>query len=167
MGSKALNNPALQLDLMEFLLNQAGLWEGLRERAAAEVESVVATEDVEDEEQGEQMEDDEEDEDEEYVGNGQFTNDQLTLKRIPDPDGDISDWERFAHSINGYEDAGSFEACADLANNGTAKTLTELRFALFFEARRMRHSGGFGSAEEEIRQLLRRIRERVQDGELD
>jgi len=146
MGSQALNNPALQLDLMEFLLNQAGLWEGLRERAAAEVESVVATEDQQD---------------------GQFSNDQLTLTRIPDPDGGISDWERFAHSINGYEVAGSFEACADLANNGTAKTLTELRCALFFEARRMRHSGGFGSSEEEIRQLLRRIREKVQAGELD
>ena len=168
MGSKALNNPALQLGFMDLLLNQAGLWEGLRERAAAEVDSVSATEDVEDVEQGEQMEDDEEDdEDEEYVGNGQFTSDQLTLKRIPDPDGNLSDWERFAHSINGYEVAGSFEACADLANNGTAKTLTELRCALFFEARRMRHSGGFGSAEEQIRQLLRRIRERVQDGEVD
>jgi hypothetical protein len=155
MASKALNNAALQLNLMDLLLNQAGLWEGLRERAAAEVDSVVATEDEQDEEQ------------EEYVGNRQFSNNQLTLTRIPDPDGDISDWERFAHSINGYEVAGSFEACADLANNGTAKTLTELRCALFFEARRMRHSGGFGSAEEEIRQLLRRIRERVQDGELD
>jgi hypothetical protein len=146
MGSKALNNPALQLYLMDFLLNQAGLWEGLRERAAAEVDSVLATEDVED---------------------GQFRNDQITLARIPDPDGDISDWERFAHSINGYEVAGSFEACADLANNGTAKSLTELRCALFFEARRMRHSGGFGSSEEEIRQLLRRIREKVQAGELN
>jgi Arc/MetJ-type ribon-helix-helix transcriptional regulator len=31
----------------------------------------------------------------------------------------------------------------------------------------MRHSGGFGSADEQIRQLLRRIRERVQAGELD
>ena len=144
MASKALNNAALQLNLMDLLLNQAGLWEGLRERAAVEVDSVVATEDVED---------------------GQFSNDQLTLTRIPDPDGDISDWERFAHSINGYELAGSFEACADLANNGTAKTLTELRCALFFEARRMRHSGGFGSSEEEIRQLLRRIREKVQAGE--
>jgi hypothetical protein len=155
MASKALNNPALQLDLMDFLLNQAGLWEGLRERAAAEVGSVVATEDEQDEEQ------------EEYVGDGQFRNNQLTLARIPDPDADISDWERFAHSINGYDVAGSFEACADLANNGTAKTLTELRCALFFEARRMRHSGGFGSSEEQIRQLLRRIREKVQAGELN
>ena len=163
MGSKALNNAALQLNLMDLLLNQAGLWEGLRERAAAEVDSVVATEDEQDEEQEEQ----EEDEDEEYVGNGQFMNNQLTLSRIPDPDGNLSDWERFAHSINGYVLAGSFEACADLANNGTAKTLTELRCALFFEARRMRHSGGFGSAEEQIRQLLRRIREKVQAGELD
>jgi hypothetical protein len=31
----------------------------------------------------------------------------------------------------------------------------------------MRHSGGLGSAEEVIRQLLRRIRERVQAGEVD
>jgi hypothetical protein len=155
MASKALNNSALQLAFMDLLLNQAGLWEGLRERAAAEVDSVSATEDEQDEEQGED------------VGFRQFSNDQLTLARIPDPDGDISDWERFAHSINGYEVAGSFEACADLANNGTAKTLTELRCALFFEARRMRHPGGFGSAEEQIRQLLRRIREKVQAGELD
>ena len=155
MGSKALNNPSLQLDLVDFLLNQSGLWEGLRERAAAEVDSVSTTEDEQDEEQEEQVED------------GQFRNDQLTLTRIPDPDGDISDWERFAHSINGYELAGSFEACADLANDGTAKTLTELRCALFFEARRMRHSGGFGSAEEQIRHLLRRIRGKVQTGELD
>jgi hypothetical protein len=89
MASKALNNAALQLNLMDLLLNQAGLWEGLRERAAAEVDSVSATEDEQDEEQGED------------VGNRQFSNDQLTLTRIPDPDGDISDWERFAHSING------------------------------------------------------------------
>jgi hypothetical protein len=171
MGSKALNNPALQLDLMEFLLNQAGLWEGLRERAAAEVESVVATEDQQDEEQEEAEEDEEElqeeDDEDEDVEDGQFRNDQLTLARIPDPDGDISDWERFAHSINGYEVAGSFEVCADLANNGTAKMLTELRCALFFEARIMQHSGGFGSSEEQISQLLRRIREKVQAGELD
>jgi hypothetical protein len=155
MGSKALNNPALQLGFMDLLLNQAGLWEGLSERAAAEVDSVVATADEQDEKQEEQVED------------GQFRNDQLTLARIPDPDGDLSDWERFAHSINGYEVAESFEACADLANNGTAKTLAELRCALFFEARRMRHSGGFGSSEEQISQLLRRIREKVQAGELD
>jgi hypothetical protein len=171
MGSKALNNAALQLNLMDLLLNQAGLWEGLRERAAAEVESVVATEDQQDEEQEEAEEDEEElqeeDDEDEDVEDGQFSNDQLTLTRIPDPDGGISDWERFAHSINGYEVAGSFEACADLANNGTAKTLTELRCALFFEARRMRHCGGFGSSEEELRQLLRRIREKVQAGELD
>lgn len=87
--------------------------------------------------------------------------------RIPDPDGDLHDWSEFAHTIDGYKVAGSFEACADLANDRTAQTLTELRCALFFEARRVRHSGGFGSSEEEIRQLLRRIREKVQAGELD
>jgi hypothetical protein len=31
----------------------------------------------------------------------------------------------------------------------------------------MQHSGGFGSSEEQISQLLRRIREKVQAGELD
>jgi hypothetical protein len=31
----------------------------------------------------------------------------------------------------------------------------------------MRHSGGFGSAEEQIRQLLRRIREKVQASALN
>ena len=36
MGSKALNNSALQLAFMDLLLNQAGLWEGLREQRPVE-----------------------------------------------------------------------------------------------------------------------------------
>ena len=69
----------------------------------------------------------------------ELRNDQLLPERLPDPEGDLRDWEAFAHTINGYEAAGSFEACAALANDGTAQTLTELRCALFFESRRMRH----------------------------
>ena len=94
-------------------------------------------------------------------------NEQLLLDRIPDPDAELWGWERFAHTINGYEEMGGFERCADLANRGTPSTLTELRCCLFFEARRERHSGGMTSNEEWIRELLRTIRQKVEDCELD
>lgn len=94
-------------------------------------------------------------------------NEQLELERIPDPKADLCGWERFAHTINGYEVMGGFEPCADLANRGTPTTLTELRCCLFFEARRERHSGGMSTNEEWISELLRAIRQKVQTGDLD
>ena len=57
-------------------------------------------------------------------------NEQLLLDRIPDPEAELWGWERFAHTINGYEVMGGFEPCADLANRGTPTTLTELRCSL-------------------------------------
>lgn len=69
-------------------------------------------------------------------------NHKLVLARIPDPDGDLSDWPVFAHTINGYEVAGSFEA------------------------RRDRHSGGLSPVEPAVRRLLRAIREKVANQEL-
>ena len=95
-----------------------------------------------------------------------LTNQQLRPELIPDPEGNLADWEHFAHTINGYAVMGDFEACAHLANTGTAATLTELRCSLFFEARRDRHSGGFGLNEQLIRRLLREIRAKVIAGEL-
>ena len=95
----------------------------------------------------------------------ELTNEQLKLDRIPDPDGDLREWEVFAHTINGYEAAGSFEACAALLNDKTATTLTELRCALFFASRKERHGGSDES--DSARVLLRRIREKVAAGELD
>ena len=94
-------------------------------------------------------------------------NEQLVLGRIPDPEAELWGWERFAHTINGYDVMGGFEQCADLANSETPSTLTELRCGLFFEARRERHSGGMFTNEELIRGLLRAIREKVEAGELD
>ena len=94
-------------------------------------------------------------------------NEQLGLERIPDPDGDLRGWERFAHTINGYEVMGGSEPCAALANAGSAATLTELRCSLFLEARRDRHIGGLSSNEDRIRELLRAIRRKVEAGELD
>lgn len=94
-------------------------------------------------------------------------NEQLVLERIPDPQSDLWGWERFAHTINGYEVMGGFEACADLANRGIPITLNELRCCLFFEARRERHSGGMFTSEDLIRDLLRAIRKKIEAGELD
>ena len=91
---------------------------------------------------------------------------QLLLKPIPDRDSDLWGWERFAHTINGYDVMGGFESCAELANSGTSSTLTELRCSLSFEARRDRHSGGLSTDEELIRDLLRAIRQKVEAGEL-
>ena len=94
-------------------------------------------------------------------------NEQLVLDHIPDPEAELWGWERFAHTLNGYDVMGGFEPCADLANSGTPATLTELRCSLFFEARRDRHSGGMSTNEEWIRDLLRAIRKKVKAGELD
>ena len=91
----------------------------------------------------------------------------MKLEKIPNPDGNWNQWERFAHTINGYELQGGFEPCADLANGGEAKTLTELRCSLFFEARRERHSGGLTDVSDVVKQLLREIRRKIADKELD
>ena len=96
----------------------------------------------------------------------QISNQELKLKEIPDPDGNWNQWVRFAHTINGYEVQGGFAPCADLANGGEAKTLTELRCALFFEARRERHSGGLTDVSDVVKQLLREIRRKVADQDL-
>ena len=94
-------------------------------------------------------------------------NNELTLEQIPSPKGDLHGWSRFAHTINGYELMGGFDACADLANSGEAATLTQLRCALFFEARRDRHSGGCSTNVELGRDLLRAIRQKVESSDLD
>ena len=97
---------------------------------------------------------------------GEISDSQLTAAQIPDPDGDLSDWVHFAHSFNGYEYAGSLEACAAIANSGKASSLSELRCALFFEARRDRHSGGHTDVTPTVRDLLRQIKAKVVQQEL-
>ena len=92
-------------------------------------------------------------------------NSELDLEKIPDPDGDLSGWVRFAHSFDGYEFAGSLEACAAIANGGKASSLSELRCALFFEARRDRHSGGYTDETPAVRELLRQIKAKVEQQE--
>lgn len=94
-------------------------------------------------------------------------NHQLKLSRIPDPEDDLRDWVHFAHTINGYEAAGSFEACAELFHSNTAESLTELRCALFFQARSDRHGGEYFDCSPTVRELLRLIRQKVAAGELE
>ena len=96
-----------------------------------------------------------------------ISNQDLKLVDIPDPDLNWDAWSRFAHTINGYEVHGGFEPCADLANGGEAKTLTELRCALFFEARRERNSGGMTDVSDAVQRLLRGIGRKVVDQEFD
>jgi hypothetical protein len=94
-------------------------------------------------------------------------NSVLKIDKIPDPDGRMADWAKFAHTINGYEVAGSIEECARLADNGRAKTLTELRCALFFTSRAERHTGCDFSNSPELHSLLRKIRAKVIAREFD
>jgi hypothetical protein len=94
-------------------------------------------------------------------------NSALKIDKIPDPDGRMADWAKFAHTINGYEVAGSIEECARLADNGRAKTLTELRCALFFMSRADRHSDTDSTGSPELLSLLRKIRAKVIAREFD
>ena len=97
----------------------------------------------------------------------EIRNSALKLEKMPDPDRRMYNWVKFAHTINGYETAGGLEECARLADPGNAKTLTELRCALFFISRSDRHSGYDSSDSPELRNLIRRIRAKVQARELD
>lgn len=49
--------------------------------------------------------------------------------------------EEFALSYDGYTECGSFERCAEIANNQRHDSLSDLRTCLFFEQRRWRHDG--------------------------
>lgn len=86
--------------------------------------------------------------------------------------------EQFALTFKGYDWAGSFEKCADLANSTRSTydsspdrrlprlTLDELRACLYFEQRRCRHSDYFPEGEDMlyVRALLEGIRERLTTG---
>ena len=49
---------------------------------------------------------------------------------------------------------------------GNASSLSELRCALFFEARRDPHSGGYTDVTPTVRDLLRQIKDKVEHQEL-
>jgi hypothetical protein len=91
-------------------------------------------------------------------------NKDLQLSQIPAPESDYSGIEKFALTFNGYE----VPNCAEMANSRSAKSLTDLRAALFFEQRRYRHFGHppEGDDLEYVRSLVQEITVRVGEGDL-
>jgi len=95
-------------------------------------------------------------------------NSDLTLSMIPGTDADWYDISMFALQFDGYQECGSFEECAKIANAGRDKTLTELRVCLFFEQRRWRHFGESPDAAGMvyIHSLIAKIRDKVSNRDL-
>lgn len=95
-------------------------------------------------------------------------NESLTEKHLPKP---IASWyeiSTFALTFDGYTVHGSFDACADIANdiastyadeNTLPDDMTMLRTALFFEQRRWHHFGR--SPDEEALIYIRALVERL------
>jgi hypothetical protein len=90
-------------------------------------------------------------------------NRRLDAARIPPPDADWDSIQRFALTFNGYKHWGSFERCAEIAEQRRSETLTDLRTCLFFQQRRWRHLGcePYGEEMRYIRGVLEEIRRRV------
>lgn len=95
-------------------------------------------------------------------------NDGLRLDDIPGPEADWYTIGTFALTFNGYEECGSFEECARIANEARPTTLTELRACLFFEQRRWRHFGDEPDEEDMtyIKGLVEQISTKVAAGDL-
>jgi hypothetical protein len=93
----------------------------------------------------------------------EISNEVLKLSDIPVSDSPFELVEQFGYTFNGFEQLGSFAACADIANEPRHDTLTNLRACLFFEQRRWHHYGDRPDAEaqEYQRGLVEKIRVKV------
>ena len=87
----------------------------------------------------------------------------LRADDIPAPDAPWDAIWAFALTFNGYRHCGSFEKCAEIANEKRDATLADLRTCLFFERQRWHHYGDEPDVESEpyIRGLVSKIRNRV------
>ena len=85
----------------------------------------------------------------------------LTLDDVPQVDAPFGEIYNFAHSIDGYELAGSFEAAADISNDESKTDLLSLRVKLFFSARAHRHVG-LHEDSPQMRTLVQQIRDVLQ-----
>ncbi|MFT3896099.1 MAG: HNH endonuclease [Thermomonas sp.] len=91
----------------------------------------------------------------------------LRLADVPEPTAGPEVIEAFALTFDGYEECGSFERCAAIANARCHGTLFELRSCLFFEQRRWHHLGEAPDAKADAyhRELISMIREKVALGQ--
>jgi len=80
----------------------------------------------------------------------------LRLADIPPPKADLNSIIEFAHTMDGYEWAGSFEKCAEIAKSPDETSIDDLRAALFFFFRSMRHSGE-PATKDDIRHIHRTL----------
>lgn len=93
----------------------------------------------------------------------------LVVGDIPPSDAPWDEIWRLALTFNGYRHWGSFEKCAEVANQERDATLVDLRTCLFFEFQRWRHYGDEPDAEASpyIRGLVSKIRELVASGRIN
>jgi hypothetical protein len=91
---------------------------------------------------------------------GAMDNSELSLADIPSPDAAWDVIQDFASTFNGYKVHGSFEKCAEIANEERHGSLTDLRTCLFFEIRRWHHFGDEPDADAmaDIRVIVEKIR---------
>ena len=103
-------------------------------------------------------------------------NRDLDIKKIPNPEGDSSDyqetWEEFALTMNAYDVCGDFEAASELSSkvlkDPINASLTNLRCALFVLQRHHRWNCPYSDPEDErVVDLLKLIREKIKQGELE
>ena len=66
---------------------------------------------------------------------------ELTLADLPDEDATLDELLEFAGSFDGYRAAGGIHECAAIAQAPKEDSITQLRIAMFFSARAMRHCG--------------------------
>lgn len=100
-----------------------------------------------------------------------ISSDELKSSDVPSADADWKEIVQFAHTLDGYLEAGSLDAASTIANkylNASPKlldalTLAELRISLFFEQRRWNHYGRKPEGDDlnYIRSLVEEIRSRV------
>ena len=88
----------------------------------------------------------------------------ITLADVPLPDADFQLIYQFAHTVHGYNVAGSFQNTVDIANDPTKTDLLSLRIRLFFAARAHRHAS-LQSDSPEMRGLVAQIRSVLQDSD--
>ena len=98
----------------------------------------------------------------------EIVNKNLTLSDIPSLDAGWDEFSEFALTFDGYNVWGSFDKCAEIANDRRHESLTDLRTCLFFEQRRWRHFGEHPDEEEMmyLRGVIEKIRSRVSKGDL-
>ena len=88
-----------------------------------------------------------------------ISNRKLALADILGSDADWGTIGGFALTFDGYKIHGSFEKCAEIANNQRQDSLTDARTCLFFEQLRWRHFGD--DPDEETMRYIRSVVELI------